>query len=364
MVREDRTTWKQNYFTRLENLLELYPKCFLVSADNVGSKQMQQIRMAIRGKGDVLMGKNTMMRKAIRGQITKFPQLEKLLPHIVGNIGFVFTNEDLTEVRDILLSNKKEAPAKAGAIAPLDVFVPAGSTGQGPEKTSFFQALAIPTKITKGMIEILSDVHLVHKDEKVGASESALLGMLNIRPFHYGLVCKTVYDNGSVFSPEILDIKDDDIIAKFCEGIANIAGVSLAIGYPTAASVPHSIINGFKNVAAVCLEADIDIPQISSIKEYLADPSKFAAAATTAAPAAVEDKKEAKKELFCRRKLNAPHHVAPCRARPLGGAHHQRAGLARRALGRARRRAADVHRHPRDPRGRGDARLRRRHVRA
>jgi len=296
MVREDRTTWKQNYFTRLENLLELYPKCFLVSADNVGSKQMQQIRMAIRGKGDVLMGKNTMMRKAIRGQITKFPQLEKLLPHIVGNIGFVFTNEDLTEVRDILLSNKKEAPAKAGAIAPLDVFVPAGSTGQGPEKTSFFQALAIPTKITKGMIEILSDVHLVHKDEKVGASESALLGMLNIRPFHYGLVCKTVYDNGSVFSPEILDIKDDDIIAKFCEGIANIAGVSLAIGYPTAASVPHSIINGFKNVAAVCLEADIDIPQISSIKEYLADPSKFAAAATTAAPAAVEDKKEAKKE--------------------------------------------------------------------
>lgn len=91
----------------------------------------------------------------------------RLLPHIVGNIGFVFTNEDLTEVRDILLSNKKEAPAKAGAIAPLDVFVPAGSTGQGPEKTSFFQALSIPTKITKGMIEILSTVHLVHKDEKV-----------------------------------------------------------------------------------------------------------------------------------------------------------------------------------------------------
>ena len=86
---------------------------------------------------------------------------------MVGNVGFVFTNEDLTEIRDILLSNKKEAPAKAGAIAPLDVFVPAGNTGQGPEKTSFFQALAIPTKITKGTIEILSDIHLIKKDEKV-----------------------------------------------------------------------------------------------------------------------------------------------------------------------------------------------------
>jgi len=295
MVREDRTTWKANYFSKIEQLLETYPKCFLVSADNVGSKQMQQIRIAIRGKGDVLMGKNTMMRKAIRGVIPKIPALEKILPHIVGNVGFVFTNEDLTEVRDLLLSNKKEAPAKAGAIAPLDVHVPAGNTGMGPEKTSFFQALAIPTKITKGTIEILSSIHLLKKDEKVGASEASLLQMLNIRPFHYGLIVKTVYDNGSVFDPSILDIKDDDLIAKFCAGVSNIAAVSLAIGYPTAASVPHSIINGFKNVAAVCLEADIDIPQIAMIKEFLADPSKFAAA-TAAAPAQEETKEEAKKE--------------------------------------------------------------------
>ena len=91
----------------------------------------------------------------------------RLLPHIIGNVGFVFTNEDLTEIRDLILSNKKEAPAKAGALAPLDVYVPAGNTGMGPEKTSFFQALAIPTKITKGTIEILSDIHLIKLNEKV-----------------------------------------------------------------------------------------------------------------------------------------------------------------------------------------------------
>merc|ERR1712180_480246 len=107
MVREDRTAWKTSYFQRIEKLIEEYPTCFLVSADNVGSKQMQQIRIALRGKGEVLMGKNTMMRKAIRGQLSKYPQLEKLLPCIVGNVGFVFTNEDLCEVRDIILSNKR-----------------------------------------------------------------------------------------------------------------------------------------------------------------------------------------------------------------------------------------------------------------
>lgn len=245
-----------------------------------------------------LWEKNTMMRKAIRGNLDKFPQLERLLPHIVGNIGFVFTSEDLTDIRDLILGNKKEAPAKAGAIAPLDVFVPPGSTGQGPEKTSFFQALAIPTKITKGSIEILSEIHLIKVGEKVGASEAALLQMLNIRPFHYGLVIRAVYDDGSIFSPAVLDITDEDIIKKFCQGIANIAAVSLSVGYPTAASAPHSIINGFKNIAAVCLETDIDIPQIAMIKEYLADPSKFAVAAAPAAGGGATEakKEEAKKE--------------------------------------------------------------------
>lgn len=63
-----------------QQLLDDYPKCFVVGADNVGSKQMQQIRMSLRGKAVVLMGKNTMMRKAIRGHLENNPALEKCVP--------------------------------------------------------------------------------------------------------------------------------------------------------------------------------------------------------------------------------------------------------------------------------------------
>lgn len=63
----------------------------------------------------------------------------------------------------------------------------------GPEKTSFFQALQIPTKISRGTIEILNEVHLIKFGEKVGASEAALLNMLNIQPFSYGLAVQQVY---------------------------------------------------------------------------------------------------------------------------------------------------------------------------
>lgn len=122
---------------------------------------MHQIRQALRGKGQILMGKNTLVRRAVRLILADHPDFERFLPHVRGNVGFVFTSADLKDVRDIIVENKVAAPAKAGAVAPNDVYVPAGNTGMEPGKTSFFQALNIPTKIARGTIEIVSDIHLV-----------------------------------------------------------------------------------------------------------------------------------------------------------------------------------------------------------
>merc|ERR1712122_290386 len=217
--------------------------------------------------------------------------------HIVGNIGFVFTKKELVDIRALILENKVKAPARAGAIAPLDVTVPAQNTGLGPEKTSFFQALNIPTKITKGTIEIVTDVKLIKEGDKVGMSDSTLLNMLGISPFTYGLVVQKVYDSGTVFDPAILDITDDDLKARFMAGVRNVAAVSLKVGYPNIASVPHSVVNGLKNCMAVAAVTDITFKEAEMMKEFLADPSKFAAvAAAPAAGGAAEEKKEEKVE--------------------------------------------------------------------
>ncbi|KAK6633335.1 60S acidic ribosomal protein P0 [Polyplax serrata] len=304
MGREDKATWKANYFTKLIQLLDEYPKCFIVGADNVGSKQMQQIRMSLRGTAVVLMGKNTMMRKAIKGNVEVNQAYEKILPHIKGNVGFVFTKGDLVEVRNKILENKVRAPAKNGAIAPCAVIIPAQNTGLGPEKTSFFQALSIPTKISKGTIEITNDVHILKEGDKVGASDATLLNMLNISPFNYGLVVEMVYDSGTIFEPKILDIKPEDLRTKFMEGVTRLASVCLSINYPTMASAPHTIVNGFKNLLAVAAATEVSFKEAENVKEYLKDPSKFVAAAAvtaapetkSAAPAAASSKKEEKKE--------------------------------------------------------------------
>ncbi|KAI8379225.1 ribosomal protein L10-domain-containing protein [Radiomyces spectabilis] len=292
---------KELYFEKLKTYLDTYQSIFIVNVDNVSSNQMHQIRHALRGEGVVLMGKNTMVRRALKTYVADRPDLERLLVHVKGNIGFVFTNEDLKTIRDKIVSNRVAAPARANAIAPADVVVPAGNTGMEPGKTSFFQALGIPTKISRGTIEIVSDVALVHAGEKVGASEAVLLNMLNISPFTYGMSVTQVFDQGSCFSAEVLDVEESQLVANLLAAIREVASVSLAVGYPTLASVPHSLINGYKNLLAVSVASDYTFPGSEKLKEYLENPEAFAvaaapaAAATESAPAAeakVEEEEE------------------------------------------------------------------------
>jgi large subunit ribosomal protein LP0 len=277
---------KQEYFSKLEGLLEQFTKIFLVNVDNVGSSQMQQIRFSLRGRAEVLMGKNTLMRKVFNNYLKKNPghPLENLIPMLKGNVGFVFTNGDLNDIREVVEGNKVPAPARVGAIAPVDVVIPAGPTGCDPGQTSFFQTLSIGTKINRGQIEIVSDVLLISKGTKVGNSEAALLQKLNIRPFAYGLVIEMVYDNGSLFNPAVLDLTEDDLCAKFVTGLRNIAAISLEIGFPTLASVPHSVANAFKTLVAIAVECEnFSFAKADPYKAYLADPSAFASAAAPAA---------------------------------------------------------------------------------
>lgn len=194
-----------------------------------------------------------------------------------------------------------------------------------------------------GTVEIVNDVPLIKKGDKVGASEATLLNMLGISPFAYALIVQYVYDNGSLYEPHILDIKvrcrcrlcppahafiaympdtilgnpssmslyqrlraelyiptsvffcislcickqtagvsdtvlmsflhmlqDSDLLARFMSGITNVAAVSLAIGYPTLAAVPHMLVNGYKNVLAVALATDITFKQAEKAKAFLA----------------------------------------------------------------------------------------------
>lgn len=288
----DRRIRKEKFVTKLKDAIAEYKNVLIVGVDNVGSNQMQKVRLALRGKAVVVMGKNTLIRKIMRDLIEteKLTKLEALLPIVVGNMGFVFTNANLADVRKTILDNKVPAAAKSGTFAPADVYIPPGPTGLDPGQTNFFQALNIGTKIVKGAIEIMNEVHLIKKGEKVTMSHVAMLDKMNVRPFFYGFKVTDVYEDGVVYSADILDMDQNALLAKFFGGVRRLAAISLAIGYPTAASVSHSINFGYKKILALALETEIEFEQATKFKEFLKNPGAFAAAAPAAAAGAAPAK--------------------------------------------------------------------------
>jgi len=293
--RKDR---KVRYASLMTNLLKTYKNIMLCNIDNVGSNQMQKVRMSLRGKGCMLMGKKTLMRKIIRDEVNAGNEKLKALlePNILEkNIGLIFCNEDLQGVRSLIEGNKVPAPAKANSWAQCDVIIPAGPTGMDPGQTAFFQALNIPTKILKGAVEIVSDVALLKKGDRVTQSHSVLLARLKITPFAYSISITKVYEDGSMYDVKVLDTTASDLINRFVATSNIIAAISLKLKYPTMASVPHSIVKVFQGILGICFGTEYSFKQADKFKEMIKNPGAFMSAAPAAAAAPVKKVEEAKK---------------------------------------------------------------------
>jgi len=274
---------KEVYTKNLVELLKQYNKILLVNIDNVGAYSIQKIRQKLRSKATLLFGKNTLIRKTIRDYVEKCEEagnkdsarIEALLPFIKGNVGMVFTNDDLNEIKTVVESFKQKAPAKVGQVAPEDVFVEPGPTGMEPTQTSFLQALNIASKIVKGQIEISNRVHLIKTGDKVGPSEAALLDKLSIMPFSYRAEVVTVFDSGFVYPSSLLALTANDVMQTLVKGIQRVATISLQIGVPSLASVPHLLANAYRNLISVSIETTYDFEGSIKVKEFLKDPSAF-----------------------------------------------------------------------------------------
>jgi len=277
---------KKKYVAKFELMIQQFKNVLICGIDNVGSLQMQKVRRALRGRAELMMGKNTLMRMIIRKNLAAHPKLEALLPLLRGNVGLVFTNDDLAKVRNTVVEYKVPAAAKAGTFAPGDVFVPPGPTGLDPGQTGFFQALNIATKIARGSIEIIAEVHLLKKGDKITSSTVALLNKLDIKPFFYGITVSSVYENGSIYPVSVLDITQEEVVKKFLSGVAKLTGLSLGVNYPCALTLPHYIANAFRKLLAISLATGF------SFKEADA----FLKAASEKKEEKQEEKKEAKKE--------------------------------------------------------------------
>lgn len=74
------------------------------------------------------------------------------------------------------------------------------------------------------------------------------------------MIVEKVLQDGGLFKADVLDIKPEDVIAKFKRAATMQAKLSLGCGYPTKLSAPHTILNGFKNLIAASHASKFEFP--------------------------------------------------------------------------------------------------------
>jgi len=208
-----------------------------------------------------------------------------------GNINMIFSNGDLGEVKAILDDEVRPSPAKAGMLAPEDVSIFPGPTGLDPKQTSFFGTLQIQTKIVKAQIDIVAEKKVINAGERITQTQAALLDKLKIYPFSYKMTVTKVLQDGSMFDPAVLDLSTAAILKKFQAAVKIQSGLSLGISYPTAASAPHTLLGGFKNMIAFAAASGFEFDQATAFLNAAKNaPAAAVGGGAAAGPAKEEEK--------------------------------------------------------------------------
>ena len=236
---------------------------------------MLKIRHDLEGQAEIVFGKNSLMRRVAEDVKSEIGHIEIIEPYLNHGIGLIFTNGSFNKIKEAIDQNCVGSPAKVGAISPVDVIIPPMRTNMPPNQVSVLHSIGIQSKIFKGTIEITSEKHLIHKGEKVQASEDNLLSILGILPFMYTLKIEHLFDNGKLYDPEILNINDDALFSKFSDALKNVTSLSLGIGYINQASAPHIVGNAFKNIASIAVSIDYKLDQIKDIQKILVNKCIF-----------------------------------------------------------------------------------------
>ncbi|KAM0677398.1 ribosomal protein P0 (A0) (L10E) [Binucleata daphniae] len=244
---------KQNTFEKAKELFANNDTFILVDMNNVTAQQLQNMKQNWRGNTDILLGKNTVIKKALEELAKENEAYNKIIELIKMNVAFIFSKEDMQEIKKIMLSNSRNTYASIGMIAQEDVWIKKHITSMGPERTKYFQALNIFTQITKGKVEIKSDCKALSKGDKVGPSQANLLTLLDIKPFTFHMNIIKVYDGGIFYEPWIVDITSD-VIEEVCRSnIKNVGAIGLGCGISNEITVPYEIINNYKNILGISL---------------------------------------------------------------------------------------------------------------
>ena len=255
---------KKAMVARIAKLAKDYPVLAVTRLSKVRSAQLMAVRKVLRGNAEIVVVKNKLAILGLKRAGLK--NADELLKNLHGQNALIFSNQDPFKLFLLLEKNRVNLAARAGDIAPTDIVVPAGNTGQqaGPVLSEFREA-GIKTKIEAGSIQVVEDSVVAKPGATISPKLASLLSRLGIKPIRAGLAIALAYEDGLIYGAEAVAIDLDKYRANLLEGFASAKGLAVYLGYVTKESGPEIIAKAYREALAVAVEAGELTPESAPV---------------------------------------------------------------------------------------------------
>jgi len=239
---------------RVTELAKKYPVIAVTTLSKVRSTQLMAVRKALRGHAEVYVVKNKLAILGLKNAGIK--NADQLLSHLSGQNALIFSTYDPFKLFLTLDKSHVYLHARAGDKAPNDIIVPAGNTSlpAGPVLSEFREA-GISTKIEGGSIWVNKDSVALKKGGEVTPKLASLLSKLNIKPIRAGLTIALAYEDGLIYSGDLVAIDLEKYRQSLVDAYTSAKGLSILIGYVTKETAPDIIAKAYREAVSVAVEA-------------------------------------------------------------------------------------------------------------
>ncbi len=249
---------------RVAALAKAYPVIAVTQLSKVRSAQLMAIRKVLRGKAEMLVVKNQLAIIGLKNAGIK--NAEELIKHLTGQNALIFSNADPFKLYLTLEKNRVSLPARAGDVAPTDIIVPAGNTGQpaGPVLSEFREA-GIQTKIESGSIWVNKDSVAAKAGTEISPKLASLFSKLGLKPIRAGLSIALAYENGLIYAADLVAIDVAKYTQSLLEGYTSSRLLAIHVGYVTRETAPEIIALAYREALALAVKAGDLTPEAAPL---------------------------------------------------------------------------------------------------
>lgn len=250
--------WKESKVENLTHMLLNNPVIGIVNIEGLPASQLQQIRKSLPSSSKFVVAKNTLFKLALKKASEKKKNLEKLASSLDGQRGMIAAEINSFRLFRIMEATKIKAPAKGGEIAPEDIEVKEGDTPFKPGPiVGELQKAGFPAAIERGKVIIKNDKTLVKKGQRIPRDIAKLLARLEIFPMTVGLSLMVSFENGTVFTRDVLDVDVAGYLKNMGTAFSHAFNLSMFIGYPTKQNIHALLQNAHQNAFNLAFNAEI-----------------------------------------------------------------------------------------------------------